>query len=174
MTTTTKQTTFSIRMYPDFRKRDCWVCDNGERDPCILHGPEGYPYVFAGDNPICPDCARKHAPGLAALLPGPSTPMCKHIEDPKREDIAEIKGKRLARYCTREPVLFIQRDGRVLKDGEDAIRNPDEDGDCLMGTTTYELMSGDPSVRVLISRKTRATDAVRLLKKIAGVNPFSS
>jgi hypothetical protein len=43
---------------------------------------------------------------------------------------------------------------------------PDADGDCTVSGTTQELMTGNTSVRVLITLRTPKVDAVRLLKKL--------
>ena len=79
----------------------------------------------------------------------------------------ECKGKLLEHYAHRDPTAFFQFDGWALgPDGGDSVMRPDADGDCLTSSQTYELMTGGPSVRVLVTRGTSRPDAVRLLKKL--------
>jgi len=55
--------------------------------------------------------------------------------------------------------------GYDLSQGFEARQVPDEDGDCLSGGQTEELMYG-AAVRVLIPTDTDQATATRLLKKI--------
>jgi hypothetical protein len=76
-------------------------------------------------------------------------------------------GEKLAHYAQRKPSHFLQLDGFYLPNGGDDFMQPDEDGDCLHGSGTVELMTGTPSVRVLVTFGTDRHVAVRQLKKLA-------
>lgn len=72
----------------------------------------------------------------------------------------------LNHYAQREPTHFAQIDGFYVGiECDDDDMRPDDDGDCIMGGATYELMRG-AEVRVLVKYGTSATQAIRLLKKI--------
>tara|TARA_B100000315_G_scaffold235154_1_gene249822 strand:+ start:3764 stop:4186 length:423 start_codon:yes stop_codon:yes gene_type:complete len=75
------------------------------------------------------------------------------------------KANLLAKYANKEPNPFIQLDG-FNEDGEVDLMRPDEDGYCLTGGSTYELMTTCPEVRVLIKPKTDKKTLVALLSKI--------
>ena len=77
----------------------------------------------------------------------------------------ELKAKLLEKYAGKEPSTFLQYDG--FDDmGADSYNCPDSDGDSLWSTTTQELMSGFPAVRILITAGTSQKTARRLLKKL--------
>lgn len=80
---------------------------------------------------------------------------------------AQTKEEVLAHYADhKEPVHFLQYDGFVCR-GWDYVLRPDDEGDGLTGSQTWELMSGFPEVRVLLPDKTTPVQAARLLHKIA-------
>ncbi len=76
-----------------------------------------------------------------------------------------LKSQRLAHYLEREPVLFHQIDG-FNPPSCPVPDTYDDDGDELFCGHTYELMSGGPAVRVLITDGTDREVAVRLLRKM--------
>ena len=78
---------------------------------------------------------------------------------------ATLKGDLLAHYATKEPTAFYQYDVFTHCEG-DSEMGPDEDGDSCMSCATYELMSGGPAVRVLVTAGTPGGDVVRALKKV--------
>jgi hypothetical protein len=78
---------------------------------------------------------------------------------PSREDL-------LAHYKKREPTRFAQIDGFADVPADDVMHG-DESGHAILGGTTYELMSGNPEVRILIPDKTTREDAATLLRKAA-------
>ncbi len=80
--------------------------------------------------------------------------------------MAKTKGELLEHYAGKPVTAFYQYDGFVIAGRSDDIMRPDRDGDCLMGSATYELMSGGPAVRILVTQGTSRKDAVRLLKKL--------
>jgi len=63
---------------------------------------------------------------------------------------------------------FTQYDGFMLEHDGDCVMHPDEDGDCLMSTSTFDLRhsGSDLAVRVQIHKGTSHADAVRLMKKL--------
>lgn len=84
----------------------------------------------------------------------------------KESEMAKTKGELLEHYAGKPVTAFYQYDGFVIAGRGDDVMRPDRDGDCLMGGTTHELMSGGPAVRILVTRGTSRKDAVRLLKKL--------
>ena len=76
-----------------------------------------------------------------------------------------VKGDLLEHYAGKEPCAFRQYDGFFVSGGDDVLR-PDADGDSLCSSTTMELMTGCPEVRVLLSPRCTYDQALRLLKKI--------
>ena len=73
----------------------------------------------------------------------------------------------LDHYSRRVPVLFNQYDAFDLgEDGADDVMRPDNDGDSLFRSETWELMSGVYETRVLITAGTKPSVAVRHLRKI--------
>jgi hypothetical protein len=80
-----------------------------------------------------------------------------------RKDI--LKESLLKHYSRKEPHPFYQIDCFCDTDPDDVFRG-DENGDSLTFGTTHELMSGWPSVRVLITPKAELKDVARALKKI--------
>jgi len=76
-----------------------------------------------------------------------------------------VKGDLLEHYAGKEPCAFRQYDGFFVGGGDDVLR-PDADGDSLCSSTTMELMTGCPEVRVLLSPRCTYDQALRLLKKI--------
>lgn len=79
------------------------------------------------------------------------------------KDMGERKKQKLEHYAERDLKEFYQFDGWL--GGCDLIKT-DKDGDSLWCTLTEELMSGGPSVRILITKGTIPQDAVRLLEKL--------
>jgi len=67
------------------------------------------------------------------------------------------KADLLAHYAQREPKAFYQIDG--FAHGDDA-------GDEIWTTLTYELMTGIPSVRILVTAGTSEADVLRILRKM--------
>ncbi len=76
----------------------------------------------------------------------------------------KTKTELLSHYAKKDPRAFRQFDGFQVGSGDDVMR-PDDDGDCLMGASTCELMTG-ADVRVLIPADTASADAITLLRKI--------
>jgi len=85
----------------------------------------------------------------------------------RTSDPEEQKKTLLDHYAGRDPHAFWQFDCFCKCDGYDYIIVPDEDCDSLFRGLTYELMTGNVSVRVLIVPGTAAEDAIRALGKIA-------
>jgi hypothetical protein len=80
-------------------------------------------------------------------------------------NMQEQKRRLLEHYAEREPKRFRQFD--VFTDAlADCVMEPDEDGDCIFGGATYELMNGCWDVRCLINPKLNKADAVRSLRKV--------
>ena len=80
-----------------------------------------------------------------------------------RRDV--LKAELLEKYAGKEPSTFLQYDG--FADVEpDSMMRPDNDGDDIFLGTTQELMTGLPSVRILITAGTSRKTALRLLKKL--------
>lgn len=75
------------------------------------------------------------------------------------------RGDLLEHYAYKTPRAFVQYDGFAHTEEEITMR-PDKDGDSLHSGLTYELMTGIPDVRVLITPRTPPGDVMRLLKKI--------
>jgi hypothetical protein len=109
---------------------------------------------------VCDDCTREHAPDLYGLVV--------HFHEQARR-ARERKAKLLEHYGQREPKLFYQYDGFIMDpNSHDCVMHPDEDGDCIMGPMTWELMAG-ADVRVLIPARDKPTPqrAAQILRKIA-------
>lgn len=70
----------------------------------------------------------------------------------------------LAKYLNR-PITEFQQYDAFINSHRDSVFVPDDDGDCLFGTETSELMHG-ASVRVLIRPDEKKADVVRSLLKI--------
>ena len=69
----------------------------------------------------------------------------------QRKQNKKEKAHLLDHYAKKEPTEFYQYD--AFTDAiEGSVMKPDKDGVCLFSGNTTELMSGGPSVRVLISR----------------------
>lgn len=79
---------------------------------------------------------------------------------PTQEDL-------LKHYANRDPRRFIQFDCFCNVEPGDPIIVPDNDGDSEFILETYELMSGEPTVRILILPGTTKKDAIRVLRKTA-------
>ncbi len=87
----------------------------------------------------------------------------------------KLQAKLLEHYADKTPNLFLQYDAWAHIEEDDFVLNPDGDGDCLLSSETFELMSTRPSIRVLIHRgpdkglstspATKA-DLLRLLDKV--------
>ena len=76
------------------------------------------------------------------------------------------KEELLKSYATKNPQPFIQFDCFVgVTEGDDMV-NPDIDGDSLFSATTYELMTGNYGVRVLVRPDINKKTLVRALSKI--------
>ncbi len=73
--------------------------------------------------------------------------------------------KLLEKYRSREPKLFVQIDGVQVRDNEDNLMQPDDDGFWFQARSTYELMDRT-DVRILIHPKIDRRDALRMLKKM--------
>ena len=80
----------------------------------------------------------------------------------------EIKRDLIRDYGEREPKHFRQIDGFHMPGGGDSVMRPDDDGHCIMGGDTWELMRG-ASVRVLVpsGENTPPADVAGMLRKIA-------
>ena len=74
------------------------------------------------------------------------------------------KTELLAHYARSEPKNFYQIDGFVGYE-EDVAMRPDEQGYALTGQQTTELMSGLPTVRVLITGGAEHEDVIALLER---------
>lgn len=74
------------------------------------------------------------------------------------------KAELLAHYARTQPENFYQIDGFVGCEG-DEIMCPDEQGYALNGRQTTELMSGLPTVRILITGGASQADVVALLER---------
>jgi hypothetical protein len=73
----------------------------------------------------------------------------------------------LAKYAEREPKRFVQLDAHFSPDGpDDSLMAPDEEGDALTASETFELMHG-ASVRVLIDADCDPALALHRLRKLA-------
>jgi hypothetical protein len=84
----------------------------------------------------------------------------------RSKSLTEIYGELLAHYAGKAPHKFVQYD--VFCQAEaDSMVQPDPDGDWTCCSETYELMSGGPTVRVLILPGTPVNDVRRALKKIS-------
>ena len=77
----------------------------------------------------------------------------------------ELKAELLEKYAGKDANTFIQFDG-FTDDVVNMMEGKDADGDDLWLSTTSGLMTGAPSVRVLVSVGTSRKVALRLLKKI--------
>jgi hypothetical protein len=88
-----------------------------------------------------------------------------HFELDRRQTPVPTKAELLDHYATREPTRFLQFDA-FANVGPDTIVRPDQDGDSLFRTETFELMTGLPAVRVLITPGTSKEKALQLLDKI--------
>jgi len=77
------------------------------------------------------------------------------------------KGELLEKYAGKEANEFWQWDGFAEYGPGDYFMVPDDQGDVIMVTSTTELMTTKPEVRVLIPIGTTRYAASRLLKKIA-------
>lgn len=72
----------------------------------------------------------------------------------------------LEKYGEKDPNAFTQLDGFVVgRDSVDSVMCPDDEGDCLFGSTTTELMHG-ADVRIFIKKGTSPNDAIRLIGKL--------
>jgi hypothetical protein len=80
----------------------------------------------------------------------------------------DLKTKLLEHYNATEPHPFKQFDCFCNVEPGDFLLVPDDDGDCIFRSDTYELMTGSVEVRVLIVPGTTTKDAVRALGKISG------
>ena len=76
------------------------------------------------------------------------------------------KDAKLEHYATRDLTKFVQYDGFIMDYDDDFVLVPDEEGHCIMAGETQELMTGNYSVRVLITEGTDKEQVVALLKKI--------
>jgi hypothetical protein len=76
-----------------------------------------------------------------------------------KEDILES-------YKSRDLNLFIQYDCLDHQDGDDDLMKPGKEEHCVTSGLTYELMSKEPDVRVLIPAGTSMETALRLIDKI--------
>ena len=76
------------------------------------------------------------------------------------------KKKLLKHYATKEPRLFIQYDVFTGLSGNDSFVHPDQDRQAIMYGETYELMSGNTDVRVLLEPEVSKVDAVLALLKV--------
>ncbi len=72
----------------------------------------------------------------------------------------------LEHYKHKEPTLFVQYDSFYLPNGGDDVMRPDDEGHWLSTRLTYELMSGGPNVRMLITPETSKDTILALLNKI--------
>lgn len=78
----------------------------------------------------------------------------------------KTKSELLEHYARATPHRFCQFDCFLnVGEGDDIVK-PDKDGDSLFNGETYELMSGQVAVRVLITPETAKEDALRALEKI--------
>ncbi len=80
-------------------------------------------------------------------------------KQPKRSEL-------IAKYTDKPVTRYTQYDG-FIDAKEDSVVHPDEDGDALFASTTYELMGFDFGVRVLIPDGIEPAAAARSLAKIA-------
>jgi len=82
--------------------------------------------------------------------------------------VARTRIELFEHYSQKPATPFHQFDGFAV-DGEDHALKPDSEGDSVMTSTTWELMSGAVPVRVLIPTNTEIDKdrAARLLRKIA-------
>ena len=78
-----------------------------------------------------------------------------------------LRDRLLKHYAERKPTKFYQLDGFCDVDGDGGDIPPvDEEGDCITGGKTHELMRG-ADVRVLVKAGTNPKAAVRLMKKLS-------
>ena len=81
--------------------------------------------------------------------------------------MSEGKADKLLHYCNREPKQFVQFDVFTNVKGCDPIVQPDSDNDSMFCVITTELMTGNVSVRVLITPGTSQETVTRALRKIS-------
>ena len=82
-------------------------------------------------------------------------------------DVGAERQKLLEHYARKDPQSFLQFDGWCNQGTGDDFATPDAEGDWLCVGKVRELMSGGPSVRVLVTRRTSKEDTLRLLRKLA-------
>lgn len=82
-----------------------------------------------------------------------------------QEEKKRVKKRLLDHYEQREPLAFLKLDGFVECPAGDPVVEPDEDGDCLFKSWTWELRSGIP-VRLQVLDGTDKRDVVRVLRKM--------
>jgi len=80
-------------------------------------------------------------------------------------EMARLKKELLEHYSYRDPFGFIQLDCFTNTPGDD-VMTPDEDGDCLMSGATFDLMTGNTAVRVLIRPDVDKQTLARALSKM--------
>ena len=72
----------------------------------------------------------------------------------------------LNHYADSQPTRFIQIDGFSGIGEHETVLHPDSEADALCSVETWELMTGTPDVRLLITGTARKEDVVRLVAKI--------
>lgn len=78
----------------------------------------------------------------------------------------QVKRNLLEHYGSKDPHSFYQYD--MFSDAvPDDVVWPDKDGDALFISSTLELMSSCPTVRVLVPAGASYRDVVRCLRKVA-------
>ena len=82
-------------------------------------------------------------------------------------NLKEDRIEKLLHYFDKPLTQFNQFDVFTEVEPGDPIMRPDKDGDCILGGSTKELMSGQPAVRVLVVPGISSETIQRALKKIA-------
>jgi hypothetical protein len=77
------------------------------------------------------------------------------MKRPTKDDLLE-------HYARKQPKQFTQIDGFI----GDHVSAPDLDGHSLMSSPTFELMTGNYAVRVLITEGAKKQDVLALIEKI--------
>ena len=131
---------------------DFWSCGGPT-------SPEREPHTAEYNKHLCLDCIAR----VSNLVSSEKI----EIQETTDYEGHQLKSQLLNHYARRSPTLFHQFDAFTGVEPGDPIVVPDDDGDSLFGEImTQELMSGGPSVRVLITAGTDKAAAIRALQKL--------
>jgi hypothetical protein len=132
------------RISNDTNKKYCFLCARN-----VASEPHTIISTDNGISCICGKCGQRYEPELRGAT-----------------GLLRLKEELLNHYAKRRPTEFFQFDAFMNAEPGDPVALPDQNGNSFCSCLTTELMSGGPTVRILI---TKDDEAIKDKYKVASV-----